>query len=109
MMAEPETPTSAALEVLGAFTKLGVTSIGGPIAHLGYFREELVIRRKWIDEQGYADIVALCQSLPGPASSQVAFALGMLRAGALGAAAAWTGFTLPSAILLVVFAYASSA
>ncbi|WFP66146.1 chromate efflux transporter [Mesorhizobium sp. WSM4904] len=95
--------------MLAAFTKLGVSSFGGPIAHLGYFRDELVLRRKWIDEEGYADIVALCQFLPGPASSQVAFALGMLRAGPLGAAAAWIGFTLPSAILLVLFAYGSSA
>lgn len=87
-------------EVFAAFLKLGVTSFGGPIAHLGYFRDELVVRRKWIDEAGYADLVALCQFLPGPASSQVGFALGLLRAGPLGALAAWTAFTLPSAILL---------
>lgn len=87
-----------------AFLKLGVTSFGGPIAHLGYFRDELVVRRKWIDEAGYADLVALCQFLPGPASSQVGFALGLLRAGPLGALAAWTAFTLPSAILLLLFA-----
>ncbi|WP_296068090.1 chromate efflux transporter [uncultured Agrobacterium sp.] len=91
-------------EVFAAFLKLGVTSFGGPIAHLGYFRYELVVRRKWIDETAYADLVALCQFLPGPASSQVGFALGLLRAGPLGALAAWTAFTLPSAILLVLFA-----
>lgn len=91
-------------EVFAAFLKLGVSSFGGPIAHLGYFRDELVVRRKWIDEAGYADLVALCQFLPGPASSQVGFALGLLRAGPLGALAAWTAFTLPSAILLVLFA-----
>lgn len=79
------TPT----EVFGAFLKLGLTSFGGPIAHLGYFRDELVVRRKWIDEAGYADLVALCQFLPGPASSQVGFALGLLRGGPLGALAAW--------------------
>ncbi|EGP54911.1 chromate transport protein [Agrobacterium tumefaciens F2] len=91
-------------EVFVTFLKLGVTSFGGPIAHLGYFRDELVVRRKWIDEAGYADLVALCQFLPGPASSQVGFALGLLRAGPLGALAAWTAFTLPSAILLFFFA-----
>ncbi len=91
-------------EVFAAFLKLGVTSFGGPIAHLGYFRDELVVRRKWIDEVGYADLVALCQFLPGPASSQVGFSLGLLRAGPLGALAAWTAFTLPSAILLLLFA-----
>jgi chromate transporter len=96
-------------EVFGAFLKLGLTSFGGPIAHLGYFRDELVIRRRWIDEAGYADLVALCQFLPGPASSQVGFALGLRRAGPLGALAAWTGFTLPSAILLVLFAYGAAA
>ncbi len=96
-------------EVFAAFLKLGVTSFGGPIAHLGYFRDELVTRRKWIDEKGYADLVALCQFLPGPASSQVGFALGLFRGGALGAAAAWTAFTLPSAILLVLFALGAGA
>ncbi|MFK3780327.1 chromate efflux transporter [Agrobacterium sp. NPDC089420] len=96
-------------EVFVAFLKLGVTSFGGPIAHLGYFRDELVVRRKWIDEAGYADLVALCQFLPGPASSQVGFALGLLRAGPLGALAAWTAFTLPSAILLFFFATVSAA
>lgn len=92
-------------EVLGAFLKLGLTSFGGPVAHLGYFRNELVTRRRWIDEAGYADLVALCQFLPGPASSQVGFALGLLRAGPLGGLAAWAAFTLPSAILLAAFAF----
>ncbi|MGV3575274.1 MAG: chromate efflux transporter [Devosia sp.] len=91
-------------EVFFAFLKLGLTSFGGPIAHLGYFRDELVVRRRWVNEQGYADLVALCQFLPGPASSQVGFALGLLRAGPVGAVAAWLAFTMPSAILLVVFA-----
>lgn len=98
----------AAGEVFGAFLKLGLTSFGGPIAHLGYFRDELVVRRRWIDEKGYADLVALCQFLPGPASSQAGFALGLLRGGPLGAAAAWAAFTLPSAILLVLFAFGAS-
>ncbi len=102
---EAATPRSGTPgEVFTAFLKLGVTSFGGPIAHLGYFRDELVVRRKWIDEAGYADLVALCQFLPGPASSQVGFALGLLRAGPLGALAAWMAFTLPSAILLLLFA-----
>ena len=92
-------------EVFRVFLKLGLTSFGGPIAHLGYFREEFVQRRGWIGESGYADLVALCQFLPGPASSQVGFAIGLLRAGILGALAAFLAFTLPSAILLVAFAY----
>jgi chromate transporter len=96
-------------EVLAAFSKLGMTCFGGPIAHLGYFREEFVVRRKWLDEGAYADLVALCQFLPGPASSQVGFAIGLLRAGYLGGLAAFTGFTLPSAIVLVLFAYGSRA
>jgi chromate transporter len=91
-------------EVFAAFLKLGMTSFGGPIAHLGYFRAELVERRRWIDERGYGDLVALAQFLPGPASSQVGFALGLLRAGPLGALAAFLAFTLPSALLLVAFA-----
>jgi chromate transporter len=98
-----------ASEVFAAFLKLGLTSFGGPVAHLGYFRDELVTRRKWIDERGYADLVALCQFLPGPASSQVGFALGLLRAGPLGAAAAWFAFTMPSAIALVLFALGAAA
>ncbi len=92
-------------EVLLIFLKLGLSCFGGPIAHIGYFRDEFVARRRWLDERTFADLVALCQFLPGPASSQVGFSIGLMRAGALGAAAAWTGFTLPSAILLVLFAY----
>ncbi|MEZ3158963.1 chromate efflux transporter [Microbacterium sp. BWT-B31] len=94
-------------EVFLTFLKLGLTSVGGPIAHLGYFRDELVTRRRWVDDRAYADLVALCQFLPGPASSQVGFALGLLRAGPAGALAAWTAFTLPSAALLVAFAYSA--
>ncbi len=96
----PGTPA----EVLLAFLKLGVISFGGPIAHLGYFRAELVERRHWLSEQAYAEVVGLCQFLPGPASSQTGFALGLLRAGPWGGLAAWAGFTLPSAALLVLFA-----
>lgn len=91
-------------EVFIAFLLLGLTSFGGPIAHLGYFRSEFVERRRWLTERTYADLVALCQFLPGPASSQVGFTLGLMRAGPWGAAAAWTAFTLPSAIVLVLFA-----
>ena len=97
--------SSHVLEVLLVATRLGLTSFGGPVAHLGYFREEYVIRRKWLDETTYADLVALCQFLPGPASSQVGIAIGIRRAGLLGGVAAWLGFTLPSAIALVAFAY----
>lgn len=93
------------LEVLLVFLKLGVSCFGGPIAHIGYFRDEFVVRRRWLDEQAYVDLVALCQFLPGPASSQVGFSIGLMRAGYRGALAAWTGFTLPSAIALVLFAY----
>lgn len=91
-------------EVFRAFLRLGVTSFGGPVAHLGYFRDDLVVRRRWMDDRAYADLVALCQFLPGPASSQVGFAMGLQRAGILGALAAFLAFTLPSAILLVLFA-----
>jgi chromate transporter len=97
------------LEVLGVFTRLGLTSFGGPIAHLGYFRDEFVVRRQWLDDRAYADLVALCQFLPGPASSQVGIAIGLSRAGYLGAFAAWIGFTLPSALALVLFAYGVNA
>ena len=93
------------LEVLLVALRLGLTSFGGPIAHLGYFRSEYVTRRRWLDDGTYADIVAMCQFLPGPASSQVGIAIGMLRAGYRGALAAWLGFTLPSALLLLAFAY----
>jgi chromate transporter len=95
-------------QVFSAFLKLGLTSFGGPVAHLGYFRNEFVERRKWFDERAYADLVALCQFLPGPASSQVGIAIGLLRAGYPGALAAWTAFTLPSAIALVAFGYGLS-
>lgn len=94
-----------ALEVLAAFFKLGLTSFGGPVAHLGYFRTEFVERRKWLDEKSYSDLVALCQFLPGPASSQVGMALGQQRAGWLGSLMAWIGFTMPSAFALILFAY----
>jgi chromate transporter len=93
-----------ASEVFWAFLTLGLTSFGGPVAHLGYFRTAVVERRPWLSEQAYADLVALCQFLPGPASSQVGFALGLMRAGPWGAAMAWLAFTLPSAIVLVLFA-----
>lgn len=93
-----------ALAVFLAFLKLGCSAFGGPIAHLGYFRDEFVRRRGWLSESSYADLVALCQFLPGPASSQVGMALGLARAGYPGALAAWLGFTLPSALLLVLFA-----
>jgi chromate transporter len=96
-------------EVLAVFFRLGLTSFGGPVAHLGYFREEFVTRRRWLDDSAYADLVALCQFLPGPASSQVGIAIGLLRAGYAGALAAWTGFTLPSALAMVLFAYGVSA
>jgi chromate transporter len=97
------------LENLRVFLRLGLTCFGGPIAHIGYFRDEFVVRRKWIDEVAYADLVALCQFLPGPASSQVGFSIGLMRAGYLGALAAWVGFTLPSAAVLVLFAYGAGA
>ncbi len=97
-------PGSAA-EVFRVFLGLGLTSFGGPVAHIGYFREMFVVRRKWLSENAYADLVALCQFLPGPASSQVGMAIGLLRAGYAGLLAAWLAFTLPSAIVLVAFAY----
>ena len=92
-------------EVFATFLRLGLTSFGGPVAHLGYFRADIVERRRWLDESVYADIVALCQFLPGPASSQVGVSLGILRAGLPGGLAAWLGFTLPSAVALILFAY----
>jgi len=98
-------PASPLAEIFLAFLKLGVTSFGGPVAHIAFFRDEFVARRRWVDEKAYADLVALCQFLPGPASSQVGMSLGILRGGVPGALAAWLGFTLPSAILLIVFAY----
>ncbi|MBI3514228.1 MAG: chromate efflux transporter [Proteobacteria bacterium] len=96
---------SSALEVLLVFLRLGLTSFGGPVAHLGYFRTEFVERRKWLDEVDYTDIVALCQFLPGPASSQVGIVIGTLRAGLAGGLAAWLAFSGPSAVALIVFAY----
>jgi chromate transporter len=105
---EVRPPAGRVGEVFAAFLKLGLTSFGGPIAHLGYFRNEFVERRRWLDEPAYADLVALCQFLPGPASSQVGFSLGILRGnGLLGGLAAWFGFTMPSA--LIMFAFATSA
>ncbi|OEH93771.1 chromate transporter [Bacillus solimangrovi] len=92
------------IDILFASTKLGLTSFGGPVAHLAYFREEYINRRKWLDDKTYADIIALCQFLPGPASSQVGMAIGMLRGGILGGIISWIGFTLPSIIVLVLFA-----
>ncbi|REC95191.1 chromate efflux transporter [Kushneria indalinina] len=103
-MSDVARPDSRVREVFLAFLMLGLTAFGGPVAHLSYFRNEFVTRRRWLSEQDYADLVALCQFLPGPASSQVGFALGLMRAGGWGAAAAWTAFTLPSAIVLVLFA-----
>src|SRR5712691_10894281 len=103
--AVPQPHPGSALEVLGVSTRLGVTSFGGPIAHLGYFHAEYVTRRHWLYDQTYADLVALCQFLPGPASSQVGIAVGIFRAGLLGGLMAWLGFTLPSALALMAFAY----
>ena len=104
-MTAPKPPASGAgdwLEVFWAFLKLGLTSFGGPIAHLGYFREAFVVERRWLDDHTYADLVALCQFLPGPASSQIGIAIGLSRAGYSGALAAWLGFTAPSAIAMVL-------
>lgn len=101
----PAGPEGSALEVLAASTRLGLTSFGGPVAHIGYYREEYVLRRGWLDEHRYADLVALCQFLPGPASTQTGIAIGIMRAGLPGGVAAFLGFTLPSAIAMVAFAY----
>ena len=100
-----EPAQGSTLEVLWVSTRLGLTSFGGPVAHLGYFHAEYVARRKWLDEATYADLVALCQFMPGPASSKVGIAIGTLRAGLPGGVLAWLGFTLPSALALVAFAY----
>ncbi|MEX0923935.1 MAG: chromate efflux transporter [Rhodovibrionaceae bacterium] len=105
---DSETPaeTEATLgQVFLAFLRLGLTSFGGPVAHLGYFREDFVVRRRWIDERAYADLVALCQFLPGPASSQVGIGIGLAKAGLPGAFAAWFAFTLPSALAMLAFGY----
>jgi chromate transporter len=101
-------PSGTVAEVFAAFLRLGLTSFGGPVAHLGYFHEDIVVRRKWLDEKTYVDLVALSQFLPGPASSKVGIAIGLSRAGYAGALAAWTGFTMPSAIALVLFGYGVS-
>ena len=106
---QDDSPRGSFPEVLLAFLRLGLTSFGGPVAHLGYFRQEFVERRKWLDETTYSDIVALCQFLPGPASSQVGISLGIRRAGLPGGLAAWLGFTLPSAAVLILFAYGVTA
>lgn len=102
---EHDRARGSALEVLWVSARLGLTSFGGPVAHLGYFHEEYVRRRQWLDEQSYADLVALCQFLPGPASSKVGIATGIIRAGLPGGVCAWLGFTLPSALALVAFAW----
>jgi len=102
------TPRGDIAEVFAAFLRLGLTSFGGPVAHLGYFHEDIVVRRKWLDEKTYVDLVALSQFLPGPASTKVGIAIGLSRAGYAGALAAWAGFTLPSAIALVLFGYGVS-
>ena len=109
---EPDSPSSERLAgpqtagaVFLAFLALGLTSFGGPVAHIGYFREAFVARRRWMDEQGYADLVALCQMLPGPTSSQVGIGIGLTKSGLAGAVAAWVGFTAPSAILLIALGY----
>lgn len=101
----PKGRLAALLEVLSVSAKLGFTSFGGPVAHLGYFHNEYIRRRKWMDERSYADLVALCQFLPGPASSQVGIGIGVVRAGLLGGLVAWLGFTLPSVIALIAFAF----
>lgn len=103
-MSKPES-SPGVIEILGIFLRLGLTSFGGPVAHLGYFRTEFVERRKWLSDADYGEVVALCQFLPGPASSQVGLALGLMRGGYLGALAAWIGFTLPSAAIMVAVAY----
>ncbi len=97
-------PTGTVLEVLSTFLKLGLTSFGGPVAHIGYYRLELVEKRRWISESQFAQLLAICQFLPGPASSQIGFSIGLMRAGWLGAIAAFLAFTLPSAVLLFGFA-----
>jgi chromate transporter len=106
---QTDPPHGSAGEVFGVFLRLGLTSFGGPVAHLGYFHDDLVVRRKWLDEKVYADLVALSQFLPGPASTKIGIAAGLSRAGYVGALAAWAGFTLPSAIALVLFAYGVAA
>ena len=106
---EIDSARHSSLEVLRVFFMMGLRSFGGPVAHLGYFRQEFVERRHWLDDATYTDLVAVCQFLPGPGSSQVGFSIGLVRAGYLGGLAAWTGFTLPSAIALTIFAYSAHA
>ena len=106
--AVPTQRRGSPFEVLRIFLRLGLTSFGGPVAHLGYFRAEFVDRRRWLDEAAYADIVALCQFLPGPASSQTGISIGILRAGLPGGVFAWLGFTAPSALAMVLFGYGVS-
>lgn len=108
-LAASESGRGSFFEVFWIFLRLGLTSFGGPVAHLGYFREEIVARRQWLDDRSYADLIALCQFLPGPASSQVGISLGISRAGILGGLAAWLGFTMPSAIVMIAFAYGVTA
>lgn len=100
-----ESGRSSSLEILVIFLRLGLTSFGGPVAHIGYFRAEFIAKRQWLDEAGFADLLALAQFLPGPASSEFGFAVGLLRGGLLGALCAWLGFTLPSAVIMAAFAY----
>lgn len=102
---QADPPARSAAEVFRIFLRLGLTCFGGPVAHLGYFRDEFVVRRRWLGEAAYADLVALCQFLPGPASSQVGMAIGLQRAGLAGMGAAWLGFTLPSALIMLAVAY----
>ncbi|MEK9662647.1 MAG: chromate efflux transporter, partial [Alphaproteobacteria bacterium] len=99
---EPESSTTGSAQIFAIFLRLGLTSFGGPVAHIGFFRDEFVNRRRWLDDRAYADLVALCQFLPGPASSQVGLAIGLIRHGYAGALSAWLGFTLPSAIVMAV-------
>jgi chromate transporter len=106
--AELTAPPPSAWRVFLVFLRLGLTSFGGPVAHLGYFRAEFVERRRWLDDATFTDVVVLCQFLPGPASSQVGIAIGMMRAGWGGSIAAWLGFTMPSALLLIAFGYGIS-
>jgi chromate transporter len=103
---EKKSPSGSPAEVFLTFLKLGLTSFGGPIAHLGYFRTEIVERRRWLSDEQFGQLLAICQFLPGPASSQLGFTLGLVRAGSFGALAAFVAFTLPSALLLVAFAAA---
>lgn len=103
-MKNPKLEPESTWQIFLIFLRLGLTSFGGPVAHLGYFRQDLVVRRKWLSESAYADLIGLCQFLPGPASSQVCMSLGLLRRGYLGMALAWIGFTMPSALALIAFA-----